>query len=356
MWTQRAAALAVSLAATLLALAVSWAGLSAAAGAAGAPTAPRVPATGLRPSGTLTAVAYLPIIWRSDNVFAVNPQSRQASLDFYNRYYVPAGPPPNWTGTQNPCNPGATDAAFRDAVLLRINYFRAMAGVSATVTFSGTFNQKAQASALMMSANISLSHAPPVWWTCYTAAGAEAAGSSNLALGAYGWDAMSLYMKDPGSGNTAAGHRRWILYPQTREMGTGDIPGGTTANDLWVFDGRYGSPRPATREEYVAWPPPGYVPYTVVYPRWSFAYGGANFSGATVQMTSNGSGVSLAQSAVANGYGENTLVWIPLGLNSSASWTVPLTDTTYVVNVQNVLVNSVSRSFSYSVTVFNPGP
>src|SRR3954464_7620558 len=63
-------------------------------------------------------------------------------------------------------------------------------------------------------------------------------------------------------------------------MGTGDVPSSgpaddpyPAANELCVFDGNTFGPRPATREEYVAWPPPGYVPYQVVGPRWSFAYG-----------------------------------------------------------------------------------
>ena len=46
-------------------------------------------------------------------------------------------------------------------------------------------------------------------------------------------------MHDPGSYNYFVGHRRWILYPQTKEMGTGDIPyanGYPGANALWGFD------------------------------------------------------------------------------------------------------------------------
>lgn len=34
----------------------------------------------------------------------------------------------------------------------------------------------------------------------------------------------------------------------------------------------------------MAWPPAGYVPYQVIYPRWSFAIAGANFSQAAVTM------------------------------------------------------------------------
>ena len=64
---------------------------------------------------------------------------------------------------------------FQDATALRVNYFRAMAGVSAAVTFSDALGAKAQQAALMMSANNSLSHFPPTTWLDYTQAGAEAA-------------------------------------------------------------------------------------------------------------------------------------------------------------------------------------
>ena len=69
-------------------------------------------------------------------------------------------------------------------------------------------------------------------------------------------------------------------------MGTGDVPSANNLwNDLWVFDTNYSAPRPGTRDGFVAWPPKGYVPYQAVYPRWSFSYPGADFSGASVTMS-----------------------------------------------------------------------
>jgi glucose uptake protein GlcU len=47
-------------------------------------------------------------------------------------------------------------------------------------------------------------------------------------------------------------------------------------------DSKFGQARPSTRNIYVAYPPPGYVPYKLVWPRWSFAYPGANFANASV--------------------------------------------------------------------------
>ncbi len=286
----------------------------------------------------------------------VNPQSRASSRAFFNTYYLAQDQAINWTGNRSTCNAGSTDLTFRDAVLLRLNYFRAMAGVPAQVTFADTNSAKNQQAALMMSVNGQLNHDPPDIWKCYSADGAQAAGSSNLALGAFGRNALNLYMQDPGSGNGFAGHRRWILYPQTQTMGTGDLPatGGWAANSLWVFDSHYGDPRPPTREAYVAWPPPGYVPYQVVYPRWSFSYAGADFTSATITMIQGGASVPVALQPLATGYGENTIVWIPMGLDSSQSWPKPTTDTSYSVKVNNVLIGQSARNFTYTVTVFDP--
>jgi len=314
----------------------------------------------LQSQTTITTYVYLPVVRYTTSEMVVNPQNRQDSLDFYQQHYLSwEGAAPDWNGDYTSCNPGSSSLDFRNAVLHRINYFRAMAGLPAKVTFNDVYTTKAQAAALMMSVNNQLSHNPPASWQCYSDAGHEGAGNSNLYLGVYGWNAITGYMLDPGSGNYFVGHRRWILYPQTQEMGTGDIPGAgghSPANALWVFDSNIWGPRPATREEFVAWPPPGYVPYPVVFARWSLAYPKADFSAATVTMSFGGSSVPLAQSPVVNGYGENTLVWIPNGMNGGASWPKPASDTAYTVNVHNVKINGQNRDFTYDVIIFDPAP
>ena len=308
------------------------------------------------PEGQAREGASTPLQPLESGLAPVNPSNREASRLFYATNYLAPDSPIAWTGNRATCDAGATASGFQDAVLLRLNYFRAMAGVPATVTFGGTYNGKDQKAALMMSANGQLSHNPPTTWTCYTAEGAEAAGNSNLALGASGRAAIDLYMKDPGTGNGAAGHRRWIVFPATQVMGTGDIPatGGSAAQALWVFDSTTWGPRPPTREEFVAWPPPGFVPYQVVYPRWSFSFPQASFASATVTMTQGGAGVPVTLETIANGYGDNTLVWFPTGMTSSQAWPQPTTDTVYTVTINNVVVSGSPRSFTYEVTIFDP--
>ena len=299
---------------------------------------------------------YLPLIQRAFEIMPwIDPTDRQTSLDYFNQVYLASeGIPIGWTGNHADCNAGETSPAFREAVQLRINYFRSMAGVPGTIQLADEYSRKAQQAALMMSVNGQLSHNPPPSWLCYTAEGAQAAGSSNLYLGVYGPAAITGYMEDPGGGNYFVGHRRWILYPQTLEMGTGDIPNASgywPSNALWVFDENMWNPRPETREDYVAWPPPGYTPYQVVFPRWSFAYADADFSDASVSMSSAGQPIPVALQPVGNGYGENTLVWVPeLSLGAP-----PPADTAYDVVVTGVKINGLPRDFSYQVIMFDPG-
>ena len=283
----------------------------------------------------------------------VNTQDRAAVVQlFYSSYLPDETTAAGWTGSIASCTAGATSSAYKAATLRRINYYRAMVGLSQDLTLNETYNANCQEAALMMSANNSLSHSPPSTWKCYTAAGATAAGQSNLALGAAGPGAIDLYIDDPGSNNTAAGHRRWILYPPQAVLGSGSVSGaGASASNALKVIGGWGT-RPAV-PEYVAWPPEGYAPM-VVMPcssrRWSFSYPSANFSNATVTMTEDGRSLSLTKETVSNGYGDNTLVWIPQW-NCNFSQTA---DITYSITISNAVINSVARNFSYQVIAIDP--
>lgn len=294
--------------------------------------------------------------------FTINTASREAARNFFNTVYnASEGFSLVWDGDVAGCVPGTTTAAFKDLVLTRINYFRAMAGVPAGIVFNESNNTKDQHAALMMSAANSLSHFPLASWPCYTTNGADAADSSNLALGNAGPDAITAYMEDFGGNNAAVGHRRWLIYPQTQLMGTGDVPdtsGHFSANAIWVQDGHYLDPRPATRTNFVSWPPPGFVPYQVVFARWSLSYPGANFSAATVTMMSDGVGVAVTKEPVQGSIGENTMVWYPSAMDPSQAqsipWPRPASDTVIQITIQNVTGIGVPTSFSYAVTVIDP--
>ena len=304
---------------------------------------------------------------RATGGFTLDPDDRFRARAFFNSVYrASEDTPVGFTGDPGTCIPGDTAAGFKSAVLARVNYFRAMAGVPAAVTFRADFNTRAQQGALLMYANQQLSHTPPNTWTCWTQAGRDAAEASNLSLGSLGWDAVHAQMIDNGDNNAPVGHRRWLLYPQTQEMGTGDLPataGDSATNALWHDDNRRFAPRPATRESFVAWPPPGHVPHPVVAPRWSFSYPGADFTNATVSMRRDGALIGTTLETVqppqgANWFiGENTLVWVPEGLDPNTgnpAWPRPNADTRYSVTIDKVRIGGADQRFDYEVIIFDP--
>jgi hypothetical protein len=293
--------------------------------------------------------------------FSVDTSSREQVREFYNAVYTSSdGTPINSTALTASCYSGTNSPTFMSVTLRRINWFRAQAGIPAAVTLDAAESTKDQAAAVMMSEHGALQHVGN-WtgWNCFSSAGTNASANSNLALGNDGPDAITAYIWDYGANNYEVGHRRWILYPQTRVMGTGDVPPENSyysANATWVFDANFGGPRPATRTPDVTWPPAGYVPYQVVYPQWSFALSNANLSASTITMTSNGQPVTITQQAYAVGYGENTLVWYPTGLDPTVATQFPFggTDTVYAITVNNVQTSAGTKNFSYNVIVFDP--
>jgi len=296
----------------------------------------------------------------------VDTSSREQVREFYNAVYLASeGTPAGSTAITADCFPGTNSPAFINATLLRINWFRAMGGVPASVTFDPGESADDQAAALMFSEHDALQHVGD-WtgWDCFSTDGTNASANSNIALGYDGPDAITGYIWDFGASNYEVGHRRYILYPQTQVMATGDVPPETSglnsynaANATWIFDANYFVPRPATREPFVAWPPAGYAPYQVVYPQWSFALSNADLSAATVTMASNGVPMAVVQQIYAINYGENTLVWYPISLDPTLYTTAfPFdgTDTVYTITVNNIVTSAGTSHFSYNVTVFDP--
>jgi hypothetical protein len=302
---------------------------------------------------------YLPVIRKDRGGLAVDISNRQAVIDFYHQHYLAyENTSLGWTGNHATCDPGTNSLEARDAVIHRVNYYRAMAGVPADITRSDAFDEMAQAAALILSVNDALSHYPDETWTCYSQAAYDGASRSNISIGNYGWFAVMSQFRDAGDNNYGVGHRRWILYPQLQVMGSGSIPsvsGYRSSNALYVVDSKYVyTERPPTRHPYVAWPPSGYVPYQVVYARWSFSFPNADFSDASVTMTSAGETVPVTMEAVRNSPGDNTLVWRPYGMGDRTAWPKPAVDQVMNVTVSTVIIDGLPHKFSYAVTIINP--
>jgi len=283
----------------------------------------------------------------------VNPLYRSTAAWFFEHFHRPCEQTEMaWSGDHSVCDAGITSEALRDAVLQRVNYFRAMAGVPANVRLDHEYSAGAQDAAFMMSINGRLSHWPDESWSCYSVEGDEAAGKSLLFLGATAWHAVDGYVEDRGAVNEFVPHRRLLLYPHTKTMGTGDIPRTAdrwAANALWVL-GEMSVERPETRDGFVAWPPPGYVPYQVTFARWSLSHDQADFDDATVVMALDGRKVPLRVLPIVDGFGENTIVWEP----ETSVGECPEADLWYSVQVHNVRAGSRIQHFSYVVIVFDP--
>ncbi len=275
----------------------------------------------------------------------INVLDRTAVVTAYHQHYKPnINVPVEWTGSVAGCVAGTVSSRTEEATLKVLNYFRNMSGIEG-VELDATFSANAQQAALMMQAQNSLSHSPDMNWACYTAEGAVAAGKSNLFLGVSGPRAITGYIEDPGSGNTAVGHRRWIQNPFTDRMGIGST---SNANALYTITPMVDRESP----DWISWPPQGYVPKELVFPRWSLSRKDADFSSATVEMIVDGKSVPIKIENVANGYGLNTLVWEPVSVVD----TIDPEEVSIEIHVGNVLLDGKPESFAYTVKPIHPGP
>lgn len=292
--------------------------------------------------------------------FSVDITDREAVRRFHLAIYgASEGRAIDWTGDYGSCDSGTTSVEFQEAVIRRVNYYRALVGVPGDVVLDHAYHPSVQSTAYIMSRNGIIAHDLPDDAECYTAEGDAAAGESNLAIGANGPDAIDGYMADWGPNNWPVGHRRWLIVPQQQEMATGDVPGTngySPANAIRVIGDTLWDPRPNVRDEFVAWPPPGYVPYAVMPVRWSFSYPDADFSAASVSVRKGGVLQAIEAEPLAGGRGENTIVWHLTSLDTlkEYSWPKPAADTTYDVTVSNVILAGSPREFSYQVKIFDP--
>jgi hypothetical protein len=209
------------------------------------------------------------------------------------------------------------------------------------VSTDPTRDAKAQACALMMHANGQLNHSPPMDWSCYTAEGAEGAGSSNIA-GAPGVASIDLYMADPGN-PTTIGHRRWILSNWFGPTGIGSTDQYAC---LWTFGSGDTGP------EWTAWPPPGQFPLQAATASWQSidetgwtvqAYDPVDLAGATVAVTMGGQDMPVSVTQLQGGYGSSSAIsFIPQG------WTMQAA--TY-----HVEIGGIASPISYDVNVVDCG-
>jgi uncharacterized protein YkwD len=277
---------------------------------------------------------------------SVPVSSRAAVNAAYLRSYAPGlNVPTGYTGNESRCIAGGVSGASLTATRNAINFVRSLSGL-APVSFNSALNSRSQQTALMMSANKALSHAPSRSWRCYTSTGAANAGRSNLAL-AYpkitSAGVVGLYMQDPGGSNYGVGHRRWLLNPFATSMGSGST---NVANAITVI-GPSSSARP--NPAFVSWPSAGYFPNTIEPSgRWSISAGnrGVSFTKSTVAVYRNGHRISASKLRVENGYAQPTMAFnIPASQARSGAYTVV---------VRGIQAGTHWYTYTYHVSMFTP--
>jgi hypothetical protein len=250
----------------------------------------------------------------------------------------------NWTGSVDSCIAGTTDRLFQEDILYRVQWFRAMAGVSPRVTLNQESSRLAQEAALVMAAAGDLSHEPDSDWPCYTQDAHEGASQSNLYLGEFGVPTIDGYIEDSGEDNYAVGHRRWILDPTLLSLGTGDT---RNSNALFLTGSdRQESTQVREDDGYVMWPPRGHVPRDTIFPRWSVSHRQADFSEAEVKIEHEGR-VKVINNphSDSDGYGGfNSLVfnWIRPAKGTGAA----------TITVSGIELDGTMRTMEYEVSPF----
>lgn len=291
-----------------------------------------------------TAFALVPVASKATPQGASDRAEVQAA--FLEEVLPALDVPIGWTGDAATCDPGAPSAAAQSATLATLNYVRGLAGLD-PVTFDPALSAKAQKAALIMHANDDLDHEPPQSWRCWSQEGFDAAGSSNLSLGATGAAAIVGYMQDDGNGNEVVGHRRWILRPDAATMGSGST---SNANALWIFGADDAT---ATTPPWLPWPVAGYHPSPLEpLGRWSLGSTSesASFENASVTVRGpDGDALAVSQYEPRTGFANNTLVWEVAGV------TIPDDDEalTYHVTVSGI-TGAAAATYEYDVHLFSP--
>ncbi|RDE07297.1 CAP domain-containing protein [Sphingomonas aracearum] len=250
------------------------------------------------------------------------------------------------------CRAGTLKASVKADALARLNAIRALHNLS-PVTYSDAEDAQEAESSLMQAVNRTLSHTPPTSWTCYSPAGAAAAGASNL-IGGWGNglgystedDYMATWLNEGGS--ASIGHRRWLLSPFLGKISYGRVAYQSASGDrvstasLRVFNFAAAPPLPGSVPSFVAYPfndypqryfrPGDYLSFSAVpYGGGSFgANANVSFARATITVTGPSGALPVTDVSYDNGgYGvANSVQWRVTGLALGTSYTVRISGVT----------------------------
>ena len=262
------------------------------------------------------------------------------------------------------CLAGRLTQDARNRALEAANQIRNLHGLP-PVRWNSSYGREAQETALIQAANDFLNHEPGPGAACYSDTGAAGSGSSNLAASSVLADPATdmIYWTHDATNvglAAAAGHRRWVLNPFSRQFAYGQVEGFSAHK---VFGYRRESVGTAEIEvDFVAFPYEVY-PFHLVEgdPPWSFSViadkasfwnnRGDYFQDAAVTVTR----VADDESLPVSGRYTDTRAF---GLPNFLSWQVDgwEYDTLYEVEIDDVaLGDGERRSYVYSVFIERQG-
>lgn len=320
--------------------------------------------------------------------YQLNTQRRNEVVHFWNCVWLAPRAVMGWTGHFNtlsaPGSPGTVSAAWNADVQRRVNFYRALAGLPADITFdalaplalpgyqggstavpAGTLRSTCCQHAAFMNAvelnanfGYEVTHLATGTEWAFSQAGSNGWRHGNLAAGANGPAAVDLYILEPadtgdGSAPSLVGHRRWILYTKANDMANGDTPRSTmdgyevpASNCLYVVS----TPRANPPVQFVPWPGAGFFPAPLRPRYWSLCYPGASFATATVSVTGPSGNVPVVIGArLADGTGDNGISFEMPSLPSTFT-----ADTSYTVTVSGITGAGVPATHTWTTTFMNP--
>lgn len=296
-------------------------------------------------------------ISRNENTEVTLQELEQLYREYYLASAIDSIP---WNGSIATCKPGNLPAEVLEKAGKRINFFRSVCRLPLVVMDNDSALYP-QAAALMMMANKRLSHNPSTSWKCFSKAGAKGANASCLGLPNFKdfpEDAfINGFLKDWGEENAMVGHRRWVLYSKMKRFSYG-ATGGAEALYCIMNDLEDNPKAP----QYIAYPWSGYVPYNLIYAKWSFALPeAANVSFKNTKVTiTNAKGEKMKIKVYPfEEFLDPTLVWYMEDMYTPEDELYGVNKVkergfvgqTITVSLANVLVNGVTKTYTYTVKI-----
>ncbi len=222
---------------------------------------------------------------------------------------------------ESQCDDGELSPKVHWEAVRTTNLYRWLIGLDPVAT-AKTRLEGQQTCATMMAANGDIEHDPPESWSCYSASGASAAGSSNLALGdRHPAATIPGYINERGASNRATlGHRRWIFSPG---MGATAFGHRGRFGCMHSFDRSGDDPRSTIR-----YPTRGPFPVGALHGPWSYFETEGPFHQPQVDVTEVSTGESMAVDNVRSPSGTYGRIygvsWLVKGAEAGQSYRIEI--------------------------------